>query len=171
MKTMLVSFASGALFAVGLGVSGMTNPGKVVGFLDLFGAWDPSLMFVMIGAIAVYSVASRVIGRRGAPLFDTRFHLPTRRDMDARLILGAVLFGAGWGLGGYCPGPGLVSAASGALPAIVFVLSMAVGVKLEQFVDGALRRADKRSGALPDSAIAARTLEVRRHDEASPLSP
>lgn len=131
MKSLAASFSSGVLFAVGLGVSGMTKPSKVVGFLDLFGAWDASLAFVMIGAIAVYLALYRVIIKRRAPLFETRFHLPTRKDLDGRLVLGAATFGVGWALGGYCPGPGLVTAASGALPAIAFVVSMAVGMKLE----------------------------------------
>src|SRR6185295_7370618 len=101
---------------VGLAVSGMTRPSKVVGFLDVFGAWDASLAFVMVGAIGVHAVLQRVIARRGSPLFEDRFHLPTRRDVDARLLAGAAVFGVGWGLGGFCPGPGLVAAASGAVP-------------------------------------------------------
>src|SRR5690606_20658314 len=113
------------------GISGMTKPSKVVGFLDLFGAWDPSLAFVMMGGVVVYGVLFRLIVRRKAPLFSTRFHLPTRADLDVRLVLGSALFGIGWGLGGYCPGPGVVSLASGSLPAIVFVVSMAVGAKAE----------------------------------------
>lgn len=135
---MAASFASGALFALGLGVAGMTKPAKVVGFLDLFGAWDASLAFVMVGAIGVHFTLLRLILKRKTPLFDTRFHLPTRKDLDRRLVLGAALFGVGWGLGGYCPGPGLVSAASGAMPALVFVLSMTVGMKLEQLLSGRL---------------------------------
>lgn len=131
MKSLAASFSAGALFAVGLGVSGMTKPSKVTAFLDLFGAWDASLALVMAGAVGVYFVLSRVIAGRGAPLFEVRFHLPSRRDLDARLVLGAAIFGVGWGLGGYCPGPGLVTAASGALPALAFVASMAVGMKLE----------------------------------------
>lgn len=132
MKALLASAASGVLFAIGLGVAGMTKPSKVIGFLDLFGEWDASLAFVMLGAISVYFVAFRLITKRKAPLFDTRFFVPTRRDLDPRLLLGAAVFGVGWGLGGYCPGPGLVTAASGALPALVFVASMAVGMKIAQ---------------------------------------
>lgn len=134
MKAVSASFGAGLLFALGLGVSGMTKPSKVVGFLDLFGAWDASLAFVMIGAIAVYAVLYRVITKREVSLFDGGFQLPTRKDIDARLVVGAGLFGIGWGLGGYCPGPGLVSAASGALPAIAFALSMAVGMKIQHFI-------------------------------------
>lgn len=131
MRALTTSFASGCLFAIGLGVSGMTQPSKVVGFLDLSGAWDPSLVFVMLGAVAVYSVLHRLILLRPAPLFDRRFHLPTVKDVDLRLIAGAAIFGVGWGVGGYCPGPGLVSAASGALPALLFVLGMTGGTMLE----------------------------------------
>lgn len=131
MKPIITSFAAGGLFAIGLGIAGMTKPSKVVAFLDLFGAWDPSLAFVMVGAIAVYFVSQRAILRRKAPLFDGRFHLPTRKDIDLRLVVGATIFGAGWGLGGYCPGPGLVSAASGDLPGLLFVIGMALGVVAE----------------------------------------
>jgi uncharacterized membrane protein YedE/YeeE len=131
MKVRLSAVLAGALFGVGLVVSGMTKPAKVVGFLDVSGEWDASLAFVMIGAIAVHLVAHRLVTNRPSPLFDTRFHLPTRKDIDARLVAGAALFGLGWALGGFCPGPGLVTAASGALPAIVFVVGMTAGIKIE----------------------------------------
>lgn len=130
----LAAFGSAALFGVGLVVAGMTTPSKVVGFLDVFGAWDPSLAFVMIGAIAVHTVLLRLIRRRRAPLFGNGFHLSHRRDLDGRLLLGAALFGTGWGLSGICPGPGLVAVVhgglSGALPIVVFVVMMLVGMKL-----------------------------------------
>ncbi|MBK6530125.1 MAG: YeeE/YedE family protein [Deltaproteobacteria bacterium] len=140
MKRNAAAFGAGALFAVGLALSGMTRPAKVVGFLDLAGDWDASLAFVMMGAIAVHFVAYRVVLRRPAPLFDVRFHLPTRKDIDLRLVLGAALFGVGWGLGGYCPGPGLVSAAAGSLGAIVFVVGLTAGMLIEQAVARALPR-------------------------------
>lgn len=140
MKALGSSFAAGLLFAIGLGIAGMTKPSKVVGFLDLFGAWDASLAFVMAGAIAVHLVAHRLITRRSSPLFDIRFHLPTRKDIDLPLVLGAALFGMGWGLGGFCPGPGLVAAASGAWTAIVFALGMTAGIKLEHVVSRARSR-------------------------------
>ena len=139
-----VAFGAGALFAVGLAISGMTRPAKVVGFLDLAGAWDASLAFVMIGAIAVHFVAHRIVRRRGAPLFEPRFHLPTRKDIDARLLLGAALFGVGWGLGGYCPGPGLVAAGGGSLGAIVFVVGMTLGMLAEHAVARARARRSPR---------------------------
>lgn len=134
MKPTAAAAASGALFGVGLAISGMTRPEKVVGFLDLAGAWDASLAFVMAGAILVHFIAYRVARRRAAPLFDTRFHLPTRKDIDRKLLVGAAIFGIGWGLGGFCPGPGIVAAASGSLPAIAFVVAMTAGILLEDFV-------------------------------------
>jgi uncharacterized protein len=131
VKGLASALGAGALFGVGLAVSGMTKPSKVVGFLDLFGAWDASLAFVMMGAIAVHLVAHRVITRRPSPLFDRRFHLPTRKDLDMRLVLGAAIFGIGWALAGFCPGPALVSAASGASTALAFVSAMTLGIKIE----------------------------------------
>lgn len=113
MKKSLVAFAAGALFAVGLALGGMTRPDKVIAFLDVFGDWDPSLAFVMIGAIGVYSPLFHLITRRRkAPILAARFEIPARRDLTPSLIIGAVLFGAGWGLGGFCPGPAIASAAT-----------------------------------------------------------
>jgi uncharacterized membrane protein YedE/YeeE len=127
----LVPAIAGAVFGAGLLVSGMTRPDRVVGFLDL-GRWDPRLAFVMAGAVAVYALAYRIIvGRRREPWFDGGFHLPTRRDVDLGLIAGAAIFGVGWGLGGYCPGPGLVSAAGGSPAAIVFALALVAGMWLQ----------------------------------------
>jgi uncharacterized membrane protein YedE/YeeE len=128
------SFAAGAIFAVGLAISGMAKPAKIIGFLDVAGAWDASLMFVMVGAIGVHAIALRLVLRRGAPLFDERFHLPTRKDLDARLVGGAAIFGIGWGLGGYCPGPAIVAASSGALAAIVFMIGMTGGIFAENAI-------------------------------------
>ena len=111
----------------------MTRPIKVIGFLDFFGAWDASLAFVIAGAIAVYFVASRLSATMPAPLFVPKFTIPTRNDLDLRLILGAAIFGAGWGLGGFCPGPALTSLASGATPVYVFVVAMALGMYLHSW--------------------------------------
>jgi uncharacterized protein len=135
-KRALAAAASGLLFGAGLVVSGMTDPHKVLGFLDLFGAWDPSLMLVMVGAIGVHALAYRLIRRRARPLFARSFALPTRRDIDAKLLLGAAIFGVGWGLGGYCPGPSLVALPSLGLGVAVFVLGLGVGT----FVTGKLER-------------------------------
>jgi uncharacterized membrane protein YedE/YeeE len=140
MKRNAAVFATGALFAVGLALSGMTKPSKVVGFLDFAGHWDASLAFVMMGAIAVHFVAYRVIRRRSAPLFDTKFHVPTRKDVDPRLVLGAALFGVGWGLGGFCPGPGLVAAGGGSLHAVIFLVGMTLGMLVEHVTARAIAR-------------------------------
>ena len=134
MRRALSALLAGSLFAVGLIVGGMTRPGKVIGFLDVTGAWDPSLMLVMAGALLVHGALSRLISRRQSPLFEIRFHLPTRRDIDRRLVLGAALFGVGWGLGGYCPGPGLASLTTGTLP-MVFVAAMVAGMYTGRLVD------------------------------------
>lgn len=124
MKAQLVAFASGVLFAVGLGVSGMTHPSKVLGFLDFAGAWDPSLAFVMAGGVAVNLVLFRWVLRRGAPYLSPQFSLPARTRVDRPLVVGAAVFGVGWGLGGFCPGPAVVSAVTGAAPVIAFVVAM-----------------------------------------------
>jgi uncharacterized protein len=127
---LIVAFVSGLVFALGLALAGMTDPMKVIGFLDVAGAWDPSLAFVMGGAVLVYALLSRLITRRDAPLLDARFFLPTGRDIDARLVAGAALFGVGWGLGGYCPGPALVSTMSFGTSALVFTAAMLTGMAL-----------------------------------------
>jgi uncharacterized protein len=145
LKGLAGALGAGALFGIGLAVSGMTKPAKVVGFLDVLGAWDASLAFVILGAVAVHLVAYRLIRRRQSPLFDRRFHIPTRRDIDARLVLGAAIFGVGWALAGYCPGPGLVGAAGGTLTALVFVAAMTAGMKIEHMSTRALAHA-KRVG-------------------------
>ena len=121
---------AGALFGAGLVISGMTQPARVIGFLDPLGDWDPSLAFVMAGAVAVYAVAYAVIRRRARPWFEPRFHVPARADIDAPLVIGAAVFGVGWGLGGLCPGPGIVAAAGGSSSALVFVLAMLAGMYL-----------------------------------------
>ena len=144
MKALLTSFLSGTVFAIGLGISGMTRPIKVIGFLDFFGNWDASLAFVMIGAIAVYFVAYRWSRKMASPLLAAEFSLPTRNDLDARLIIGAAIFGAGWGLGGFCPGPAITSLAAGAAPVAVFVAAMAAGIYLHDWV--AMRETSESPG-------------------------
>lgn len=126
----IVSFASGLLFALGLAVGGMTEPANVIGFLDFTGEWKPALAFVMAGAVGVTAIAWRLVGRRRAPICAESFAVPTRRQLDARLLGGAAIFGVGWGLGGYCPGPGVVALASAAPTALVFVASMLAGTGL-----------------------------------------
>ena len=127
MSTFL-SFIAGLIFGIGLIISGMTNPAKVQGFLDLFGRWDPSLAFVMGGAIAVGLIAFQVAKKRSTTLLGGPMQLPTRRDIDAPLVLGSLLFGAGWGLGGFCPGPAITALGAGSVPALIFVAAMLVGM-------------------------------------------
>lgn len=143
-----VSLASGAIFGGGLALAGMTRPEKVIGFLDFFRAWDPSLIFVMGGAIAVHALAWRLVKGRPSPLLGGRFMVPTRRDLDARLLTGAAIFGVGWGLGGFCPGPGITSMVSAAPSVLLFVAAMLLGshgaARAEPHIERALQR---RSGA------------------------
>lgn len=131
MKREGAALACGLLFGAGLAAAGMTDPGKVLAFLDVLGAWDPTLMVVMGAAVGVAWLAFRKIWRRPEPLFDTTFHLPARKDIDTRLVVGAVLFGIGWGLYGYCPGPALGSLVYGNIDAFLFVGAMLAGVFAE----------------------------------------
>ena len=143
MKSNFVTFVAGVLFAVGLGISGMTQPEKVVGFLDFSGAWDASLMMVMVGGIGVNTLAYHLIAkRRAAPLLRERWELPSSKDIDPKLIAGAAVFGVGWGLGGFCPGPGIVSVASGSVASLVFVGAMIVGMLVYSVVAKPAPRAD-----------------------------
>ena len=124
----LASLLAGLVFGLGLIVSGMANPAKVLGFLDLAGHWDPSLAFVMAGAIAVGAVAFAVANRRAVSILGAEMRLPSARHIDRRLVLGSVLFGIGWGVAGFCPGPALVSLGMGEPKALVFVAAMLVGM-------------------------------------------
>ena len=127
MKTAIVSLISGLVFGAGLVLSGMTDPGKVIGFLDFTGRWDPSLAFVMAGALGVHIIAARVAFARKAPVLDGVFHVPNRKLVDGRLIVGSVLFGVGWALSGMCPGPALTSLATAGQGPFLFVAMMALG--------------------------------------------
>ena len=118
----------GLLFGLGLLLSGMTNPGKVIGFLDLFGAWDPSLALVMGGAIMIGVFAFTFAKKRTSNFFGGLLRFPTNNQIDKQLIIGSLLFGAGWGLAGFCPGPALVSMASGQPKAVLFVIAMIIGM-------------------------------------------
>jgi uncharacterized membrane protein YedE/YeeE len=124
----LAAFAAGLVFGIGLIVSGMTDPGKVIGFLDVAGKWDPSLAFVMGGAVFVGFLAFALARRRARAFLGDAMHLPQRRDIDNRLVAGSLVFGIGWGLAGFCPGPALVSFASGEAKAAVFVAAMLGGM-------------------------------------------
>ncbi len=139
MKNAMVALAVGFVFALGLGISGMTQPSKVVGFLDVFGSWDPSLIFVMVGAILVHLVTYRLIRRRASPLLSPEWHVPTNKRITPALITGSLLFGVGWGLGGFCPGPAMTSLASLDSRPAGFVVSMIVGMYLFKIVDAKLK--------------------------------
>jgi uncharacterized membrane protein YedE/YeeE len=131
---LLAALGSGALFGFGLALSGMVDPARVRGFLDVAGiatgAWDPSLAFVLAGAVGVALVGFRLARRRDRPLLERRFDLPTRRDIDAPLVGGAVLFGIGWGLVGLCPGPAVAALSVAGAPVLLFVAAMVAGVLL-----------------------------------------
>jgi uncharacterized membrane protein YedE/YeeE len=128
LATYLTTFLIGVLFAVGLSLSGMTQPQRVLGFLDLRGNWNPGLLLVLAGAVTTYFVCFQFIRRRQAPLLLDAFSLPTKRTIDRSLVIGAMLFGLGWGLAGFCPGPALAMLGSGNLLVLIFVLSMTVGM-------------------------------------------
>ena len=146
MRT-LVAFVTGLVFGLGLLLSGMADPAKVLGFLDLAGAWDPSLMFVMGGAVGVGVVAFAAARRRTRSLLGEPMQLPTKTAVDRRIIAGALLFGAGWGLAGFCPGPALVALGLGEAKAVVFVAAMLVGMGLFELVEILRRRAPTRQRA------------------------
>lgn len=134
MRAIITAFAAGLLFGGGLVLSGMADPANVLGFFDVAGQWNPTLAFVMAGGLAVTFVGYRVILRRPAPLCEERFQVPTSTLIDARLIGGAALFGLGWGIAGYCPGPAFVAAAGGFVEAMIFTAAMVAGMALWRFV-------------------------------------
>jgi uncharacterized membrane protein YedE/YeeE len=130
MQHRISEFLVGLLFGIGLILSGMTDPGKVLGFLDISGMWDPSLALVMAGAIAVGFFAFAIAKKRTVNFLGGALHLPKSNQIDKPLVIGATLFGAGWGLAGFCPGPGLVSLASGQIKGAMFVGFMVLGMQL-----------------------------------------
>ena len=130
----ILTLISGLSFGTGLILSGMANPAKVQNFLDLFGTWDPSLAFVMGGAIMVTMPGFWLAQKRATPFFSDMFHMPTRTDFDARLIAGAATFGVGWGLGGFCPGPAVTSLPLGSTGTIIFIATMLLGMIAAKYV-------------------------------------
>ena len=146
MARILIALAAGVLFGLGLAISEMINPAKVLAFLDVAGAWDPSLAIVMAGALLIALPAYRAAMRRERPVFAERFVWPTARDVDRRLVAGAILFGAGWGLVGFCPGPAVASFAFGLAKSFVFVGAMAGGAMLARMLPA------ERSEPVPASA-------------------
>jgi len=134
MQRNLVALAIGALFGAGLALSDMTNPAKVQNFLDVLGSWDPSLAFVMGGALVISALGYQAARRRAAPWLAGRFELPTRTELDAPLLVGSSLFGVGWGLGGFCPGPALAGLLQGVGGVYLFVAAMLAGIALYRWL-------------------------------------
>ncbi|RYF72469.1 MAG: YeeE/YedE family protein [Comamonadaceae bacterium] len=137
----LASLLAGLVFGLGLILSGMADPAKVLGFLDLAGAWDPSLAFVMAGAIAVGMLAFMVARRRAVSLLGAEMRLPGARHIDRRLVVGGMLFGVGWGIAGFCPGPGVVALGMGEGKALVFVVAMLAGMGIFELIENTRRAA------------------------------
>ena len=128
-KSDILSIICGIIFSIGLGISGMTQPQKVIGFLDIFGEWNPSLAFVMGGAVLSYLALQLLIQRNfSIPVLGGSFQIPSRNNLDRSLIIGALLFGSGWGLGGYCPGPAITALGSGSFNSLLFVVAMGIGM-------------------------------------------
>lgn len=134
-RTSLAAFASGALFGIGLAMSGMTDPRRVLGFLDLFGEFDPTLLFVLGGAVLTTMLLFRFVLRRGSPVLADTFHVSSLRHIDGRLVGGAAIFGIGWGIAGYCPGPVLAGLGIGSIEALWFVPAMIAGMLIHRIVN------------------------------------
>ena len=132
----IAALVSGLVFGLGLAVSGMMNPAKVIGFLDVAGDWDPTLAFVMIGALLVAVPAYRFIPKRPHPVLEEGFDLPKKQAVDRPLVLGSALFGIGWGLVGFCPGPALAALGTGLAPVFAFVAAMLAGMALHAWLSG-----------------------------------
>ena len=128
MNKIFIGFISGLIFGLGLVISGMSNPAKVLNFLDLFGRFDPSLIFVMAGGIVVVFVGYKLVLKRDQPILGGLFHIPTRKDIDKNLVIGAAFFGIGWGIGGFCPGPALSAMFLGSEGILYFLPAMFVGL-------------------------------------------
>lgn len=131
---LLVTYLIGLIFGTGIMISGMANPAKVVNFFDVAGTWDPSLAFVMGGALLVTFIGYRVVLKRPAPALDTHFHLPTSKHIDRNLILGSAVFGVGWGITGFCPGGALPALGSGRWEVVIFVAALLAGIQLAKFL-------------------------------------
>ncbi len=133
---LLAAFVIGTIFGVGIMISGMINPAKVLNFFDLAGSWDPSLAFVMGGALLVAIPGYRLVWRRSGPIFDTAFHMPTKRDLDKRLIGGSAVFGIGWGIAGFCPGGALPAIGTLRADVLVFIAALIAGILLARMLQG-----------------------------------
>ncbi len=154
MKRLAAAIVSGLVFGFGLTISGMGNPAKVLGFLDVTGNWDPSLALVLAGATGVTILIFRLVLKRQQPVLDSKFHLPTRNDVDAALVLGAGIFGIGWGIAGFCPGPVYTTLLQGRWETWVFFVAMITGMAVFKF--GSAYAASRRShGGVGGQALAA----------------
>lgn len=130
MARVLAALIVGLVFGAGIAISGMINPAKILNFFDFAGSWDPSLAFVMGGALAVTAIGYRLVLKRPRPVLDTAFHLPTKRKLDTPLLAGSALFGIGWGIAGFCPGGSIPALGLGEISAVIFVAAMIVGIML-----------------------------------------
>lgn len=148
VRRLLPPVASGVLFGAGFTLSGMTDPARVRGFLDITGQWDPTLGFVMGGAVLVMAIAWRIRARLARPLFGEKFSLPERSDFDGRLVVGSALFGIGWGLAGLCPGPAVASLALTPLSVLPFVLAMLFGMALHSLIPERLLRSQNDGASM-----------------------
>jgi uncharacterized membrane protein YedE/YeeE len=137
---LILSYITGLIFGIGISISGMANPAKVLNFFDIAGSWDPSLAFVMGGALIVTFIGYRVVLQRPAPMMDSGFHLPTRKDLDLRLIGGSALFGVGWGIAGFCPGGALPALGTGRSEVLIFVGALVVGILAGKLLQNAMTR-------------------------------
>lgn len=135
---LIITYLVGTIFGVGISISGMANPAKVLNFFDIAGAWDPSLLFVMGGAVVTTFIGYKLVFGRGTPVFGQAFLVPTRRDFDARLIGGSALFGVGWGIAGFCPGGALPALGTGRWEVFAFTAALLVGIALARMVQAAL---------------------------------
>ena len=137
MNRIILTFIAGAIFGLGIAISGMANPAKVLNFFDIAGTFDPSLIFVMGGALVTTAIGYRIVfARRDKPVFDARFHVPANRAIDSRLISGSAAFGIGWGIAGFCPGGAIPAIGFGGLPILVFMAAMIAGIILARAADG-----------------------------------
>ena len=140
---LVVTYLIGLVFGVGISISGMANPAKVLNFFDIAGSWDPSLIFVMGGAVVVTFIGYRLVFGRPEPVMDTKFHLPTNRAIDIRLIGGSAVFGIGWGIAGFCPGGAIPALGTGRWEVFLFTGALLAGVLLARFLQSAARRFDR----------------------------
>jgi uncharacterized membrane protein YedE/YeeE len=131
---MVLTYLTGLMFGVGISISGMANPAKVLNFFDIAGTWDPSLAFVMGGALVVAAIGYRIVFRRSAPLFDRNFYVPTSRVIDRKLVLGSATFGMGWGIAGFCPGGALPALGTGVTEVFTFFVAMTAGILLAKYL-------------------------------------